>query len=248
MFEQHVDALFLSLLLVRGIPPILKDCQVEEVHLQTEHLGWHTDEILIVGARSGSERRKLAIQIKLQFYVSDKKDDCRKAIADYWADFKSNEIFDPQHDRLALVVQRASRAFLDSFNSLLDCARASADGADFAQRISIPGYLSKVAKNYAEAIKKIIHEIEGRPVPDHELWRFLSILHVVTYDLNTSSAATEASIKTMLAMAAHESDPARPAGAQPSLLSMVTACGRRARRMGWSSVPPSGHRWCRPGS
>jgi hypothetical protein len=34
-FEQHVDALFLALLLVRGIPPIMLDCQIEEVHLQT---------------------------------------------------------------------------------------------------------------------------------------------------------------------------------------------------------------------
>ncbi|HWP43160.1 MAG TPA: hypothetical protein VNO14_08005, partial [Blastocatellia bacterium] len=50
-FEQHVNALFLALLLVRGIPPILRDCQVEEVHFQTEHLGWKTDDLLIIGTR-----------------------------------------------------------------------------------------------------------------------------------------------------------------------------------------------------
>jgi hypothetical protein len=184
-FEQHVNALFLALLLVRGIPPILKDCQVEEVHLQTEHLGWHTDDVLIVGARGGGGRRKLAVQVKLQFTISGKNDDCRKAIADYWADFKSKERFDPKHDRLALVVQRASKALLDSFNSLLDCARASADGADFAQRTLPPTYLSSVARNQLEILKNIIHEIEGSPVPDDDLRRFLSILHVLPYDLLT---------------------------------------------------------------
>jgi hypothetical protein len=34
-FEQHVDAYWLAQLLVRGIPPILRDCAVVEVHLQT---------------------------------------------------------------------------------------------------------------------------------------------------------------------------------------------------------------------
>src|SRR5438309_9423465 len=41
-FEQHVDAYWLAQLLVRGIPPILHDCAVVEVHLQTAHLGWQT--------------------------------------------------------------------------------------------------------------------------------------------------------------------------------------------------------------
>ena len=211
MFEQHVDALFLALLLVRGIPPVLKDCQVDEVHLQTEHLGWHTDDVLIVGTRTGGEPRKLAIQVKLQFTVSDKSDDCKKAIADYWADFKSGERFNPECDRLALVVQRASKALLDSFNGLSDCARASADGADFARRISTSGYLSITGRHYAENIRNIIDEIEGSTVPDDELRRFLSILHVVAYDLNTAAAASESSIKSTLAITTHESDPVRTA-------------------------------------
>lgn len=42
LFEQYVDAAFLTLLLVRGIPPVFTDCVVTEVHLQTERLGWNT--------------------------------------------------------------------------------------------------------------------------------------------------------------------------------------------------------------
>jgi hypothetical protein len=63
-FEQHVNAAFLTLLLVRGIPPILTDCQLEEVHFQTEHLGWETDDVLLVGLNGAGERRRLAGQIK----------------------------------------------------------------------------------------------------------------------------------------------------------------------------------------
>jgi hypothetical protein len=63
-FEQHVNAAFLTLLLVRGIPPILTDCQLEEVHFQTEHLGWETDDVLLVGLNGAGKRRRLAGQIK----------------------------------------------------------------------------------------------------------------------------------------------------------------------------------------
>jgi hypothetical protein len=55
-FEQHVNATFLALLLVRGIPPILTDCQLEEAHFQTEHLGWKTDDVLLVGLNGAGEK------------------------------------------------------------------------------------------------------------------------------------------------------------------------------------------------
>src|SRR5689334_3363167 len=69
-FEQHVNAYWLAQLLVRAIPPILRDCTVEEVHLQTEHLGWHTDDFLVVGENSSGNRRKLVGQVKQTFTVS----------------------------------------------------------------------------------------------------------------------------------------------------------------------------------
>ena len=59
-FEQHVAAYWLAQLLVRATPPILVDCAVAEVHLQTEHLGWHTDDFLVVGHRGDGGRRLLA--------------------------------------------------------------------------------------------------------------------------------------------------------------------------------------------
>jgi hypothetical protein len=82
-FEQHVAAYWLAQLLVRGIPPILHDCTVEEVHLQTEHLGWHTDDFLIVGQNGSGDYRKLVGQVKRTFTVSSTDDECKKAVQDF---------------------------------------------------------------------------------------------------------------------------------------------------------------------
>src|SRR6266699_5928754 len=86
-FEQHVNATFLALLLVRGIPPVLTDCQLEEVHFQTKHLGWNTDDVLLVGTDGADERRRLAGQVKKTFTVSSKNEDCQKTFSDFWKDF-----------------------------------------------------------------------------------------------------------------------------------------------------------------
>ena len=124
-FEQHVDALFLALLLVRAPLPILKNCQIEGVHLQAEHLGWKTDDVLVVGVRADGVQRRLALQVKRQFTVSDKDDDCRKTFADFWSDLKAADRFDRELDRFGLVTLRGTNVLLNDFSSLLDCARSS---------------------------------------------------------------------------------------------------------------------------
>jgi hypothetical protein len=105
-FEQHVSAYWLAQLLVGAIPPILHDCSVVEVHLQTEVLGWHTDDFLIVGELAPGQQRKLAGQVKRSFTVSATDKECKKAFQDFWADWKDAGHFNAATDRFALVTLR----------------------------------------------------------------------------------------------------------------------------------------------
>src|ERR1051325_3159535 len=86
MFEQHVDAFFLAMLLLRGIPPVLLDCQLEALHLQASHLGWHTDDLVLVGS-SSSGKRRLAIQVKRQLTIGARDPECQKTFRALWNDF-----------------------------------------------------------------------------------------------------------------------------------------------------------------
>lgn len=117
---------------------------------------------------------------------------------------QTNQGFDHDRDRLALVTLRGTDTLLNTFNSLLDCARASANGADFAGRVA---YLSKKAQGHSATIRSIIQDAEGQAPTDDDYWRFLRILRIVSFDLNTSSAQTEAWVKTLLAHSSHEPDP-----------------------------------------
>src|SRR2546422_10927144 len=80
LFEQHVDAYWLALLLVGGLPPILLDCTGIEGDLQTEHLGWHTDDFLVLGQNGSGARRKLAGQLKRTFTVSAGNEETRQTV------------------------------------------------------------------------------------------------------------------------------------------------------------------------
>jgi hypothetical protein len=206
IFEQHVNAYWLAQLLVRGIPPILHDCAVVEVHLQTEHLGWHTDDFLIVGEKGSGARRKLAGQVKRSFTVSAADGECKKAVQDFWKDFKNPQRFAPEADRFALVSLRGTHTLLEHFSGLLDCARAARDGAEFERRLATPGFVSAKAGEYCSELRTLISQSEGKSVSAAEIWSFLRVLHVLSLDLNSSTNQTEAAIKTLLAHTAGEQD------------------------------------------
>ena len=198
-FEQHVNAAFLALLLVRGIPPILTDCQLEEVHFQTEHLGWKTDDVLLVGLNGAGERRRLAGQMKKSFTVSSKDEDCQKTFIDFWRDFQDDSCFNRDRDRFAIITLRGTETLLARLNALLDCARASISATDYSHRITTDGYLHQTARRHASEIRAIVESTAGRTVSDDEFWQFLKVIHVLSFDLNTSTAQTEAWVKTLLA-------------------------------------------------
>lgn len=205
-FEQHVDAYWLALLLVRGIPPILHDCAVVEVHLQAERLGWNTDDFLVVGENGSSLRRKLLGQVKRSFTVSATDEECTHAIQDFWKDFKNGNQFSPAADRFALVTLRGTNTLLEHFSGLLDCSRAARAAAEFEARLATPGFLSAKAVQYCADIRTIIGGCEGKSVSAAEVWPFLRVFHVLSLDLNSATRQTEAMIKTLLAHTASEQD------------------------------------------
>jgi hypothetical protein len=237
-FEQHVAAYWLAQLLVRSIPPILTDYGVTEVHFQTEHLGYNTDDFLVVCVRAGTENGRFVGQVKRSFTISANDDECRKAIGDFWKDFKKANPFNPQHDRFVLVTLRGTNVLLDDFVGLLDCARGATDGEEFTRRLSLDGFISKKSARQCSDLCEIVSELEGTPVTATDLWPFLRVLHVLSLDLRTSTRQTETHIKTLLALKSTEPDPVASArSAWDALLTFASEAVPAARSLKRTDLP-----------
>lgn len=212
-FEQHVDAAFLAWLLVRAIPPVLTDCTLSAIHLQTERLGWKTDDLVVVAQNGTGQERKLVCQVKQTVRVSSADDEFKKTIGDAWGDFKNQGQFDPSRDRLAIITLRGTDAFLRHFAGLLDCARASRTADEFVARLETLGFVHAKVVHYFGEITRIIEEAAGEKVNRNDLWEFLRLLHALSFDLNTSTSQTESQVKSLLAHTAGGADPMPAANA-----------------------------------
>lgn len=237
-FEQHVAAYWLAQLLVRSIPPILTDTGVTEVHFQTEHLGFNTDDFLVVCARAGAANARLVGQVKRNLTISSADEDCKKTIGDFWKDYKNADPFIPQSDRFMLVTLRGTNTLLGSFVGLLDCARGAADGDEFQRRVSLGGFISKKSVHQCHELCEIVSALEGTRITAKDLWPFLRILHVLSLDLHTSSRQTEAHIKSLLALKSIDPDPiASATAAWDALLVFASDAAPAARSLKRADLP-----------
>jgi hypothetical protein len=233
VFEQAVDAYFLSQLVIGATPPVLIDCTVIEVAFQNEYRGWKTDDFLVVGQTAVSGTRKLAGQVKRSFTVSSIDADFRDSIIDFWNDLHNPAIFSPEHDRFTFVVQLGTNTLIRHFGSLLDCARASSDAQDFEKRLATPGLLSSTAIRYCDEVVTIVKEAGNPRVTRAQIFPLFRVLHILSLDLATSTRQAEASMKSLLAFTAttqEKDDSAERTWNELVILSAEGAAGARAFR------------------
>ena len=240
-FEQHVGAMFLALLLIRGVPAVFRDWQVDEVSFQTQHLGWATDDLLICCSTEHDERRRLAMQVKRNFTVGPSSPDCVQAFHRFWKDFKTAELFNSDQDVLVLATLPGAKTLIEGLGALLECARSSSDAEDFRHRLATPGFISSKAKDHAKVIKSILDEIDSSTtIADSDFWRFLKSLHLLTYDFTTSTAQQEAWVRNVLAQAATGIDAVRTAEATwHQLIGIAASAASGAQTLKRSDLPKS---------
>ncbi len=237
IFEQHVGAYWLVQLLVRAIPPILIDCQVVEVSMQSGHLGWETDDFLIVCEDATGLKRKLACQVKRSFTVSKSDEECRKAIGGFWKDFQSDR-FSKESDRLALVTLRGSNVLLEHLTGLFNLARTSRDGTEFEAKLGLEGFISSKTRHYCDDIRSIVADLEGAPVSEAQVWPFLRTLDLLSLDLASSTAQTQAQLRSLLAITEIQSrSPALADATWKDLLALVGDGSPNARSFGRDDLP-----------
>ena len=172
-YEHCIGAYFLAGLLVDGVSPVFANTRmrIEKVAFQTRHLGWKTDDLLIICSSEGAEQRKLAIQSKINFVLQESNKECVNTFLAFWADFNNEDIFDRDKDALALATLPSSKALSSGLRDLFHYARSSSDEHDFANRLSTMA--NNTVRRYCERIRSIIQKGISSEITDGEFWCFL---------------------------------------------------------------------------
>jgi hypothetical protein len=131
----------------------------------------------------------------------------RKYVIAVWLRFARSLFSQPRYAGASRACEKVTVSYTsgrastarEHFVGLLDCARASSHGTEFAQRLATAGFISQKAVQYCSELQKIIGDLGGRAVTAADLWPFLRVLHVLSLDLHSSTRQTEAHIKSLLA-------------------------------------------------
>lgn len=238
-FEQQVGACYLAYLLTRGTPPFLQGSAIDEVHLQTEHLGWQTDDLLLVGT-VGSNKRKVALQVKSAFTFSGENKECQEVFKDAWKDFNNSTIFDRGSDGIALVCGPLPLATQRRWRIVFDAAQASLDATDWLHRLALPGYHEQGAAAALDTLRSLLSHANGCPINDVQLWQFAKAFDFQWLDLLTPNSSTEAAVRSLLAFTATVADLSPPDTAKRTwsdLIALVATASPNAASYDYAKLP-----------
>src|SRR5439155_14523309 len=102
VFELKVESSLLAALLVRAQVPGFDGASVRELHLQSGHLGYETDDALIIAVDEQGRSRRQLWSVKHDVKYTETDTVFRDVLKDAWADFSDSKRFSPDLDAFVL--------------------------------------------------------------------------------------------------------------------------------------------------
>lgn len=190
-FETRVQASFAIALLTQSCVPCLpQTMRPKELKFQNKYDGSNTDDFVLVASDKFGNRSKLYAQIKHEITISDSIGSDEKSsifsdvIRSAWEDFQSDS-FNRNNDAIALITGPLPKLDIANTLPLLEWARYSSSASDFIKKSKTQGFTSVAKLNKLEALRKQLgHANGGQAITDDELWEFLRVFYLVSFDLD----------------------------------------------------------------
>jgi hypothetical protein len=94
-FEIKVQAAFLALMVLDGPCPCLPRGTIDSVKLQSKHLGYDVDDLLILTTAPNGHHHRLLTQVKHALTFTPSSPEFRDTLLAAWSDFNKQSLFDP---------------------------------------------------------------------------------------------------------------------------------------------------------
>lgn len=189
IFETHVQASFVALMLAGGFAPCVSSFPIVKVKLQGKYEGYDTDDLIVfTESLVGNQNQKIVGQIKHSVAITSGNSVFRDVIRAAWNDFNDPRVFSKNKDVLVLITGPLSATDTDDVRPLLDWARHSENAADFVTKVRLPDFSSDGKREKLEAFRVNLKNANGgKDLSDDELFSFLRHFHLLGYDLDIKS-------------------------------------------------------------
>lgn len=185
-FETRVQAAFaISLLTHSCVPCLSQNMRAKELKFQNKYDGSNTDDFVLVASDKLSNESRLYAQIKHEITISESQESMfAEVINSAWKDFKDTE-FNPESDSIALITGPLSKLDINNTLPILEWAKYSSSSADFIKKSKTKGFTSEAKVKRLNIFRsQLINANEGKEVNDDELWKFLRVFYLVSFDLD----------------------------------------------------------------
>jgi hypothetical protein len=200
-FEAKVQASFLLQLLIGGRVPCLPGGRTQSVRLQAKQAGFNTDDVVITLRTDYGTDHRLLAQIRHHAAITTSDEEFCDAMAGAWSDFNNPKAFVKHRDAMALITGPQSDRVLHHVRPLLDWARTSATGIEFAGKVATARFSSDQKRAYLQVFKDLLTKVADIAPTEDVLWEFLKHFYLLSYDFDVQGSKDEAAVLTVLELA-----------------------------------------------
>jgi hypothetical protein len=236
-FEAKVQASFLLPLLIGGRVPCLPSGSIASVRLQAQQAGFDTDDMVVTIRTDSETQHRLLAQIKHRAAIAASDGEFYDALASAWSDFNNASVFVQGHDALALITGPQPDRVLQHVRPLLDWARTSATGAEFAGKVATARFSSDHKRDYLQVFQDVLMKVIGTALADDMLWTFLKHLYLLSYDFDVQASKDEATVLTVLELARNPSSELDAQAIWESLIVQAQEWNKTAGTFTASDIP-----------
>ncbi|WP_421267487.1 hypothetical protein [Aeromonas veronii] len=189
LFEAHVQASFVTLLLSGGHAPYLPCWPIIEIKLQGKIDGFDTDDLIVfVEDVSSKERRKLLGQVKHSIGITLQNPVFAEVMQSAWNDFNNPDLFNKGKDIIALITGPLSATDQQTVSWLLNTARHTKNADEFFRYVQQANFSPSHSTAKLEVFQHHLKVAnDGVDISNEELYDFLQSFKLLGYDLGNES-------------------------------------------------------------
>lgn len=202
-YERHVQAVFILSLLVDGFSPVI-NCPISKLHFQAKHLGYNTDDLVVISTNLSGERKVLC-QIKSDIKITQSDKTFQEVMTAAWNDFIGGQ-FDAEFDRIALISSVVAKSSTRALIEIHEQAVQSESAGEFLQRIGQSNFINNDTRIKFGILKHCLCKAKGSELSAEELYSFCRVFVLVIFDGNYEGSVHEALCQSLI-QCKSDSDP-----------------------------------------